>query len=181
LEFSFLFLPQVLVCGNGRISRNSIEEGRGKVALGGRDSDIKSNFGEGARGAIVDGWIGIRTEGNIEWATVGDGWDDVLGFGGEAGGRMNDLGCFENVGENGDKAVTDAIVTPPFGYFLAVEDVMAFGVDGGAADACGKIGRSVDVKMELALEGDGEEVAWDAVGLVAAAHCDERVGRRRDE
>lgn len=92
----------MLVCGNGRIGRDSIEKGRGKVALGGGDGDIKSNFGEGARGAVVDGRVGIRPEGKIEWTAVGDGWDDVLGFGGETGGRMYDLGCFENVGEDGN-------------------------------------------------------------------------------
>jgi hypothetical protein len=68
-----------------------------------------------------------------------------------------------------------------FGYFLAVEDMVAFGVDGGATDTCGKIGRWVDIQMELALEGDGEEVAGDAVGLIAAAHCNELVGQRRNE
>lgn len=72
-------------------------------------------------------------------------------------------------------------MTAPFGYFFAVENVVAFGVDGSATDACGEIGRWVNVEMELALEGDGKEVAWDAVGLVAAAHCDERVRRRRDK
>jgi hypothetical protein len=35
--------------------------------------------------------------------------------------------------------------------------------------------------MELALEGDGEEIAGDAVGLIVAAHCNEWVGRRCDD
>ena len=67
---------------------------------------------------------------------------------------MDDLGCFKDGGEDGHEAVTDAVVTAPFGNFLAVEDVRALGIDGRAADADGKVGTGVDVEVKLAFEGD---------------------------
>jgi hypothetical protein len=78
---------------------------------------------------------------------------------------VNDLQSFEDLGEDGDKAVADAVVAAPLRHFFAVENVGTFGIDGGPADANGEVGAGVDVKMEFALEGDGEEVTmgmrWD--------------------
>jgi hypothetical protein len=45
-------------------------------------------------------------------------------------------------------------VTAPFGNFFAVEDMGALGIDGRAADTNGEVGTGIDVKMELAFEGD---------------------------
>jgi hypothetical protein len=59
---------------------------------------------------------------------------------------VNDLRSFEDVGEDGDEAVTDAVVTAPLGHFFAVEDVGTFGVDGGPA-LNGKRLRPVDTPM----------------------------------
>ena len=67
---------------------------------------------------------------------------------------MDDLGCFEDGGEDGHEAVTDAVVTAPLGHFFAVEDVGTFGVDGGPAYANREVGTGVDVEVKLTFEGD---------------------------
>jgi hypothetical protein len=59
--------------------------------------------------------------------------------------------------------------------------VGTLGVDGGPAYANREVGTGVDVEVEFAFEGDGEEVTGDAMGFIAAGHADEWVGGRGDE
>jgi hypothetical protein len=70
------------------------------VALGGGDGDIKTNFGEWTGGFVVDSRIRVRTkkERLKGWASaVGNAGNDAGGFGGECGGRVDDLCGFEDV------------------------------------------------------------------------------------
>jgi hypothetical protein len=87
-------------------------------------------------------------EGEVKRPAVGDRRYDVRGFGVHEEGRHNDFGCahaqeaFESVFE----PVADPVVAPPLGDLAAVEDMLAFGVNGGAADTGGWVSGGVYVE-----------------------------------
>ena len=63
----------------------------------------------------------------------------------------------------------------PFGDAGAVEDVLAFGINGCAAEAEGEVGWGEDIEMELVFQSNGEEIVGPSVGFSATRHCDEGV------
>ena len=145
------------------------------------DGDDKPNFSEGNGSLIVDGEVMRWSEGEIEGTEVGEVGENTGRFDMEVRVGWNDVGCGEEATDDWAEAVTDEIVAAPLGNFLAVKDVLALSVDGAATDACGEVGGREDVKEQLALECDEEEIIGTAMALGRPWEVDERVRGGGDE
>lgn len=125
--------------------------------------------------------VGIRKIRKIERAHMVDACNNIGAFDGWLRRRVDDHSSFEEATKDGSYAVTNAVVTGPFRNFLAVEYVVALGIDGAATEASGEVGGRKDVQIELLLEANEEEITGFAVCFYTSGHGDERVGGGRDE
>ena len=140
-----------------------------------RDGDVQCDEGVGLRRVAREWWR--QMEPDVGWTAVGVGRRE------QAGRFEEDVGAMAHEASEGSEGredvkdgVADAVVEGCFAEFDAAEEVVAAGVEEGAARAkaaSAAEGGWEDREAEFALEQEEEGVVWNAVSFVGAREAEE--------